>query len=125
MPVIHIISFVLTVACRAVEEPTAHVRRVRLRKAQPCPESHFSAGQSEEDSGPPEAAGEQAAFPTWRDHLHLGAAAHCLAATVGAARVGALVPSPQVVDQQSAIWRLVDTVAIGLYRQPVPGGERP
>lgn len=64
------------------------------------------------------------AFLTWRDHLQLSAAADCLASTVGAARVGALIPGLQVVDQQRAIWGLVDTVAIGLYWQPIPGGER-
>ena len=64
------------------------------------------------------------AFLTRRDHLHLGAAADGLASTVGAARVGALVPGPQVVDQQRAIRGLVHTVAVGLQRQPVPGGER-
>ena len=64
------------------------------------------------------------AFLTWRDHLHLRAAADCLASAVGAARVGALVPGPQVVDQQCAIWGLADAVAISPYRQPVPGRER-
>lgn len=59
-----------------------------------------------------------------RDHLHLGTAADCLASTVGTARVGALIPGPQVVDQQCAIGGLVDTVAISPYRQPIPGGER-
>lgn len=67
---------------------------------------------------------EHEALLTWQAHLHLSAAADCLAATVGAARVGALVPGLQVVDQQSAIWGLVDTVAIGPYREPIPGGER-
>lgn len=61
---------------------------------------------------------------TWRGHLHLSAAADRLASAVGAARVGALVPGLQVVDQQRAIWGLVDTVAIGLYWQPIPRGER-
>lgn len=60
----------------------------------------------------------------WRDHLHLSAAADCLASTVGTARVGTLILGLQVVDQQRAIWGLVDTVAIGLYWQPIPGGER-
>lgn len=53
------------------------------------------------------------AFLTWRDHLHLCAAADCLAPTVGTARVGALVPGLQVVDQQCAVWGLADMVAIG------------
>lgn len=68
--------------------------------------------------------GQAEAFLTRRDHLHLGAAADSLVSTVGAACVGARVPGLQVVDEQCAIWGLVDTVAIGPHRQPVPRGER-
>lgn len=61
---------------------------------------------------------------TRRDHPHIGAAAHCLASAVGAARVRALVSGLQVVDQQGPIWGLVDAMPVGPHRQPIPGGER-
>lgn len=127
MPVIHIICFTLTRACRRWSSPLYTGERGSGRL---CPAlSHTSlAGRVREDSDQSRwdrrGCSGTAAFPTWRDHLQLSAAAGCLAATVGAARVGALVPGPQVMDQQSAIWRLVDTVAVGPDWQPVPGGGR-
>lgn len=61
---------------------------------------------------------------TRRDHLHLSAAADSLASTVGTTCVGTLVSGPQVMDQQCAIWGLVNTMPISPHWQPVPGGER-